>query len=466
MDALVADKLWQTILSNMLNEVSQLTIITNFGNNTRGIAFENNTLAVELPEGKNVHLLNQQFGFFLNNAIAAAEAPADLRIEFKVPEPVFTPAPAPTFTAPASTSGSRESSDTLQPEMTFESFVEGPSNQFPVTMAKYVANNPGDDINHTNPLFLYGPTGVGKTHLMHAIGNLAKKTNPTLNILYTTCENLLNEYVSSWTSDSNKEAFRKKFRMVDILLVDDIQLMAGKKGFMDEFFNIFNALKDNHRQIVMTSDRAPKEIPELIDRLVSRFESGICADVDMPAYETRLNILLMKLRAIPGIKLNRDVLDFIAQRVTSSVRALEGALACTVSYARMFPNNMETAVTIDVLEKSILRNYIAQEENIVKLTCADIQKAVCAHYNISIADMNGKSREQHIAVPRQIAIFLSRKLTDASATELGHTFNRTHATVLHACKVIQNLFRDNDPKTVASLKEIVSHFHRNISELN
>lgn len=462
-DALFAETLWKKIRDHLISELSELTVMNHFGMESRGLSLSNNTLTVELPEGKNAKLLNQQFGFFIHNALTAAEAPEGLKIDFKTPEPIFVPQPT-SIPVPKLSSTAPDGMETLQPDMTFDSFVEGPSNQFPVTMARYVAANPGDDINRTNPLFLYGPTGVGKTHLMHAIGNLAKKLHPELNIRYTTSENLLNEYVSSWTNDANKEAFRKKFRQVDILLVDDIQFMASKKGLQDEFFNIFNALKDNRHQIVMTSDRAPKEIPDLMDRLVSRFESGICADVDMPAYETRLNILNMKLRSIPGVKLNSDVLDFIAQSVTSSVRALEGALSCTVNYARMFPNNMETAVTVDVLKKSILKNFIAQENSIVKLTCSDIQKVVCSYYDITLSDMNGKSREQSIAIPRQVAIFLCRKLTDSSATELGHAFNRTHATVLYACNSIHNLFKQNDAKIITALKSITSTLGRSLED--
>ncbi len=459
---LTAEQLWDRILQHLKFELSEITFLNHFGSDSRGVLLDNKILTVELPENKDGKNLLNNFSYFINNALQAAQAPEGLRVEFITPKPVVE-APIPqSFIPQRPTAGT----ETLQTEMTFDSFVEGPSNQFPVTMARYVATKPGDDVNRTNPLFLYGPTGVGKTHLMHAIGNMAKKINPNLSVLYTTSENLLSEYVRSWTSDTNKETFRTKFRSVDILLVDDIQFMAGKKGLQDEFFNIFNALKDNHRQIVMTSDRAPNEIPELMDRLVSRFQSGICADVDMPAYETRFNILQMKLRSFPGITLSRDVLDFIAQKVTSSVRALEGALSCTVNYARMFPTNMASAVTVEVLEKSVLKNFIDQEASIVKLTCADIQKAVCEHYEITLADLNSKSREARFAVPRQVAIYLSRKLTDSSATEVGNIFDRTHATVLYSSKAINDLYKQNDPKTVSSLKSIVSKLGRSISDLH
>lgn len=460
---LTADDLWKRMQPHLIAVLSELTFMNHFGLESRGVSIENNTLLVELTEDKDGESLLRTFASLFDVALRAENAPAGMKLKFVSPQPV---APVIPQKAPNFASNGAPKVDTLQPDMTFDSFVEGPSNQFPVTMARYVAMKPGDDVNRTNPLFLYGPTGVGKTHLMHAIGNMAKKLNPNLSILYTTSDNLLNEYVRSWTSDENKNTFRQKFRSVDILLVDDIQLMAGKKGFMDEFFNIFNALKDNHRQIVMTSDRAPKEITDLMDRLVSRFESGICADVDMPAYETRLNILLMKLRSYPGINLNREVLDFIAQKVTSSVRALEGALSSTIGYARMFPNNMAEAVTVEVLQKSVLKNFIAQEESIVKLSSADIQKAVCDHYDISLADLHGKSREQRIAVPRQVAIYLSRKLTDSSTTEVGNTFKRTHATVVYASKAINDLYKQGDQKTVKALKEIVTALGRSLSDLN
>jgi chromosomal replication initiator protein len=458
---LSAEMLWDRMLQHLKIELSEITFLNHFGNNSRGILLADNTLTVELEENKDGKMLLQNFSYFIGNALRAANAPEGLKVEFIAPKPAVNETIPQQFGQNRPTPGA----ETLQSDMTFDSFVTGPSNQFPVTMARYVAAKPGDDVNRTNPLFLYGPTGVGKTHLMHAIGNLAKITNPNLSVLYTTSENLLNEYVRSWTSDTNKEAFRNKFRSVDILLVDDIQFMSGKKGLQDEFFNIFNTLKDNHRQIVMTSDRAPNEIADLMDRLVSRFQSGICADVDMPAYETRLNILQMKLRSIPGVKLSHNVLDFIAQKVTSSVRALEGALSCTVNYARMFPTNMASAVTVEVLEKSVLKNFIAQEDSIIKLTPTDIQKVVCEYYDITQSDLLGKSREQRIAMPRQMAIYLIRKLTDSSATETGKIFNRTHATILHACNAINNLLNQNDSKTVLALKSITSKLGRSINDL-
>ena len=465
-----AEALWTRIRDHLLTVLGELTVMNHFGMDSKGVSLIDNTLTVELEEKKNASELSQQFAYFIQNALRTVNAPAGMKIHFQHVAAPKQDIPVVNVNTPISQEA-QDAAKTINEKMTFESFVQGPNNSFPLAMARFVAQNAADgsrtneDSNHTNPLFLYGPTGVGKTHLMHAIGNLARKLNPNLIVRYTTTEALLNEYVASWSTDANKEAFRRKFRTVDILLVDDIQFMAKREGLQNEFFNIFNALKDNQRKIVMTSDRAPKDVPDLMDRLVSRFESGICADVDMPAYETRLNILKMKLRAFPDIALNNNVLDFIAQKVTSSVRALEGALSCTMNYARMFPGNRE-AVTVDVLEKSILKNFIAEENSIIKLTCSDIQKTVCDYYNISIQDLNSKSREQHIAIARQVAIFLCRKLTDCSATEVGRTFNRTHATILYACKTIYELYKQNDTKTTTALKTIVSKLGRSISDLN
>lgn len=454
-----AEKLWERTLEGLSAALSEVTTMQYFGG-SRGFALENGTLRVRLPEDKDGALLRQQFGFFIDKALSEAGGPEGLSVRFERAAPSSPTAfPSTRVASPAEATG-------LLAQFTFDTFVRGPSNEFPMTMAQYVAKNPGGEGNRTNPFFMYGPTGVGKTHLMHAIGNLAMALNPQLHVLYTTCENLMNDYVRSWTTDDRKEAFRKRYRTTDLLLVDDIQYISGKKGLQDEIFNIFNALTDAHRQIVMTSDRAPNDIPDVVDRLVSRFQSGIIADVDMPAYETRLNILLLKMQAYPDVRLGREVLDFIAQKVSSSVRALEGALSCTVNYARIFPDNAASAVTVEALEHSILKTFIRQEESITRLTCADIQKAVCAHCDVRMEDLLGTGRTRDIAIPRQIAMFLCRKLTSSSLPDVGRAFNRQHSTVLYACTTVQDLFKGNDPQTVATLKSIAAALGRTLSDLN
>ncbi len=455
---LSAEGLWQGTLHVLSDILSEVNALQYFGG-TSGISIDGDVLKVSLPDNKDGNTLLNMFGSIIYNALKQAGAPDNMRVEFVVSQ---TLEEEEEFKLPSDMSLPPDQNGLL-PGFTFDTFVEGPSNQFPVAMAKYVAQHPGDEASRTNPLFMYGPTGVGKTHLLHAIGQLALQKNANLKVLYTTSDNLVREYVSQWVSgDQAKEAFRKKYRTPDILLVDDIQMLKTP-GVQNEFFNIFNALKDAGHQIVMTSDQPPNEIPELMDRLVSRFMSGICADVDIPAYETRYNILMLKMRSYTDVTLSPQVIDFIAQNVTSSVRALEGALSKTVNYARMFPGQAHHIVTPDVLEKSVLKEYIQQEESMVHLTREDIQRAVCEHFHIRMEDLLGKSRAQEIAQPRQIAIFLCRKLTASTMAEIGKAFNRNHTTVHYSCTTVQNLYNTGDTETTSALKTILASLGRTLS---
>ncbi len=462
-----AEALWGQILDELKEVLSEVTVLRYFGG-TAGVSLADGVLTVSVPEDKDEGQL-APFETFVGNALVKVGAPVGTRVAYRRAAPVARAKEAPAARPGGVGEGRAPVGGGLLPHLTFANFVEGPGNQFPLVMARYVAQHPGDEASRTNPLFMHGPTGVGKTHLLHAIGNMARELNPGLRVLYTTSEQLMNEYMHQWSvggqSDNAKEAFREKYRTPDILLVDDIQYMAGKTGLQTEFFNIFNALKDAHRQIVMTSDRAPTEIPDLVDRLVSRFQSGITADVDIPAYETRMNILLLKLRAHPDVTLGQDILEFIARRVSSSVRALEGALSTTVNYARLFPGN-PGAVTVEVLEKSVLRGYIQNEETFVRLTCADIQKAVCDYFGVTLEELLGKSREKKIATPRQIGVFLCRKLTPSSTTEIGRAFNRNHATILYSSSTVQDLYKKGDHETATALKTLAERLGRTTGDLN
>lgn len=465
-DRTEADVLWQRALDELKDVLSEVTVLRYFGGTT-GVSLERGTLTVLLPEEKEAGQL-APFATFVENALGKVGAPEGTKVTYrKAPKP--EPVAVPQASRVGAGAGRVPTQTGLLPTLTFDNFVEGPGNQFPLVMARYVAQHPGDEDSRTNPLFMHGPTGVGKTHLLHAIGNMAVSLNPELKVLYTTSEQLMNEYMHQWSvggqNDNAKEAFREKYRTPDILLVDDIQYMSGKAGLQNEFFNIFNALKDARRQIVMTSDRAPTEIPDLVDRLVSRFQSGITADVDIPAYETRMNILLLKLRGYPDVTLGQEILEFIAKRVSSSVRALEGALATTVNYARMFPGN-PGAITVEVLEKSILKGYIHDEETLVRLTCADIQRAVCDYFGVSMDELTGKSREKKIATPRQIGVFLCRKLTSSSTTDIGRAFNRNHATVLYSSSTVQDLYKKGDSETCTALKALVEKLGKTTGDLN
>ena len=456
-----AEELWTRTMGALSELISEIGVMNNFGGSF-GVELSGEVLTVQLVDSPmDGESLLRHFGACIQTALEQAGAGEVKRVRFleRVPEAVVQPVAAPVAEVPSAT---------LIPSLTFNQFVEGPSNQFALAMAKYVAQHPGDEASHTNPLFMYGPTGVGKTHLLHAIGNMAREVNPQLRVLYTTSENLMNEYMAQWSrGDQAKENFRAKYRQEPhILLVDDIQYMAEKKGLQDEFFNIFNALRDNGRQIVITSDRPPSEIQNIMDRLISRLQSGICADVDIPAYETRFNILRLKLQSYPRVTLSREVMEFIAQRVTSSVRALEGALATTVRYAQTVAPGREDMVSVAALEQSVLKQFLQSEASIVQLTGMGIVEAVCRHYAVVPEKIFGEGREREVAVPRQIAMFLCRKLTSDSLPEIGRLFHRKHSTVSHACGTIQTLYKNGDAQTVSALRAILGDLERPMSSLS
>jgi len=314
----------------------------------------------------------------------------------------------------------------LNPKYTFETFVVGPSNNFAHAASLAVAQAPA---RAYNPLFIYGGVGLGKTHLMQAIGHHVLTTSRAT-VCYISSEALLNEYIDSLQNRSLVQ-FRKKYRSVDLLLIDDIHFLAGKERMQEEFFHTFNTLFDAHKQIVMTSDRPASEITGLEKRLVSRFEWGLVTELEPPDLETRIAILRHKM-AQSQITLPDEFVLFIAENIRSNIRRLEGALVRTVSYASLTGQQL----TSESL-KYLLRDTLEQEQ-LADLTFDSIQRAVAEHYDIRIADMTSKRRPQSIAVPRQVAMYLCRRLTRASLPDIANAFSKTHATVLHAYKTIDH----------------------------
>lgn len=468
MSQLTFEQLWNEVLKVLTEMLSELTVVKYFGG-SRALRVEGSKLVVELAEGQqNGKQIEGLFGNFISAALERAGGEEVTQVIFcEKPVPV-----AQQVVEPVRQVVSDSGEETLMETLTFDRFVEGPCNQFALAMARMVAQKPGDKQNGTNPLFMYGPTGVGKTHLLHAIGNMAKDLKPSLRVLYVTSERLTNEYMQQWRGDEQTkaraiEAFRRKYRKEpDILLVDDIQYISRSEGFQNEFFSIFNDLKEAGRQIVMTSDRAPTEIPNIMDRLVSRFQSGISTNVDIPGYETRYNILELKLRGYPGVTLSREVMEFIARRVSSSVRALEGALSTAMRYAQTVAKGREHTVTVEALEKSVLKQFLMNEETIVQLTSRDIIEKVCRYYDVVPARVFGEGREREVALPRQMAMFLCRKMTSDSLPEIGKLFNRKHSTVSHACTTVQALYKNGDNQTVTALKAILTDLGLPISALN
>jgi chromosomal replication initiator protein len=315
----------------------------------------------------------------------------------------------------------------LNPNFTFENFVTGPSNSFAHAAALGVSQSPG---RAYNPLFIYGQTGIGKTHLMQAVGHRVLQS-PGMSVSYVSSETLLNEYIESLKNRTTMD-FRNKYRTADALLVDDIQFLAGKGSLQEEFFHTFNVLYDAHKQIIMTSDLPPRELSGLEPRLVSRFEWGLVTEIESPDFETRLAILRYK-QTLTRVSLRDDLLTFIADNIKSNVRSLEGALTRATSFSSLNP---QTPLTLDVL-RNLLKDQLSDERQ-KDLSFDDIQRKVADYFDLRLTDMSSKRRPRSVAAPRQIAMFLCRKLTRSSLPEIANSFGKTHATVVHACKTVQD----------------------------
>lgn len=343
----------------------------------------------------------------------------------------------------------------LKPEYTFDTFVIGNNNKFAHAAAFAVAEAPARTYN---PLYIYGGVGLGKTHLMHAIGNHILKNNPSMKVLYVTSENFINDLVNSIKDPNFKnELFRDKYRNVDVLLVDDIQFIAGKKLGQEEFFHTFNALHQSGKQIIISSDRPPRDIPLLEERLRSRFEWGILADVSVPDYETRLAILRRKVQ-LQNVIFDDYLLSVIATRIDSNIRELEGSLSKIIAYA----NLTHSPITIEVVEKS-LNEYIHQKEKIIS---ADyIQDIVAKYFNINKEDLISSKKSNDIAYPRQIAMYLCRTVAQMTFPKIGAAFGgRDHTTVMHAVNKIEKEIKEN--KENSNTKLIVESVKNIIRESN
>lgn len=400
-------------------------------------------------------MLLDRYAKLINSSVAKA-CGKEMRVEFVLKESSDTPKPQPVPDAHKAAGKpfwpfSRDKQDQakeigLIPKYTFESFVVGPSNRFAYAASTAVCDSPAKAYN---PFFIYGGVGLGKTHLMHAIGHGILQKTPKTKVLYISSEDFTNQLISS-IQNRNTVKFREKYRNVDILLIDDIHFIAGKESTQEEFFHTFNTLYDAHKQIVVSSDKPPKEIQALEERLVSRFEWGLVTDIQPPDFETRMAILKKKSEK-DSIVLPDDIYYFLAEKIKSNVRELEGALIRVVAYARL----MGKDITVGIV-KDVLKDMIREGEK--KITIDLIQKKVCEYFDIKISDMKIKRRSRGIAYPRQIAMYLARQLTDYSLPEIGEYFGgRDHTTVLHAYDKIQN-----DLKVKKGLGELVERVIENI----
>ena len=335
---------------------------------------------------------------------------------------------------------------TLNPKYTFETFVVGDNNRFAHAAALAVGNEPGVTYN---PLYVYGGVGLGKTHLMHAIGNRIGENDENANILYVTSETFTNQIINA-IKDNSTEAFRNKYRSIDVLLIDDIQFIAGKDRVQEEFFHTFNTLRENNKQIVISSDKLPKDILLLEDRLKSRFEWGLLADISFPDYETRLAILRKKTQD-ENIAIDDYILSNIATKIDSNIRELEGVFNKIVARASL----THSPITIELAE-NIINDFKYESEKVI--SCDFIKETVAKYFSIDKDDLSGNKRSNDIAFPRQIAMYLCRKVANMSFPQIGTDFGgRDHSTVMHAYKKIEREMKEksNTKLIVDSVKNII-----------
>jgi chromosomal replication initiator protein len=365
--------------------------------------------------------------------------------ENRPPEPVQQPQIA----VQVSVSADEPFNHLLNPKYTFETFVIGANNRFAHAASLAVAEAPAKTYN---PLFLYGGVGLGKTHLMHAIGNYIVDHNPSMKVMYISSEKFTNEFINA-IRDNSPESFRNKYRNIDVLLIDDIQFLAGKDGTQEEFFHTFNALHEERKQIIISSDRPPKEIPTLEERLRSRFEWGLMTDIQAPDLETRIAILRKKARA-ENLEIPNEAMVYIASQVDTNIRELEGALIRVVAYSSLINEDISSHLAAEALKDIIPTSRPKM------ITINDIQQKVGEFYGLRLEEFKARKRTKAVAFPRQIAMYISRELTDYSLPKIGEAFGgRDHTTVIHAHEKITNQLKvDQDLfKIVQNLSEKIKN---------
>ncbi len=338
--------------------------------------------------------------------------------------------------APARTEG-------LNPRYTFDTFVVGSSNQFAQAACQAVAELPS---RAYNPLFIYGGVGLGKTHLLHAVGHQAARLFPGMSVLYLSSERFTNELINAIRYDRTAE-FRARYRTIDLLLIDDIQFISGKERTQEEFFHTFNDLYESRKQIILSSDRSPKDIPEIEERLRSRFEWGLIADIQPPDFETRVAILKKKA-SLERVRLADDVAYLIASRIKSNIRELEGSLTRMIAFCALTGREMG----VD-LAQEVLAEIWGEDEKVI--TIEQVQRKVCDFFGLKLSDLKAKSRTKAVAFPRQVAMYLARQLTHASLAQVGQAFGgKDHTTVLHAVDKIQTMMQE-DPRLRRTIEQLI-----------
>ncbi len=425
--------LWKNSLNLIKTELTDVSFNTWF-KPVKPIAMNGQTIILLTPNEFAKGILESRYSNLIINAVKEITS-KDYELEFILPgsEQYFRISQS----NPQNTNKEVFDDLNLNPKYVFDTFVIGNSNRFAHAASLAVAEAPAKAYN---PLFIYGGVGLGKTHLMHAIGHYILNQNPNTKVVYVSSEKFTNELINSIRDDTNV-AFRNKYRNVDVLLVDDIQFIAGKERTQEEFFHTFNALHEANKQIIISSDRPPKEIPTLEDRLRSRFEWGLIADIQPPDLETRIAILRKKAE-IEGIDVPNEVMVHIANKIQSNIRELEGALVRIVAYSSL--TNKE--VTIELASEALKDIFSASKSK--QITPSLIKEVVSEYYGIKVEDLDSKKRTRSISYPRQIAMYLCRELTDLSLPKIGEEFGgRDHTTVIHANeKISKEIETDPDVK--------------------
>jgi chromosomal replication initiator protein len=436
--------LWDKILQQLERRINPHSFTTWF-RPTRQERSEENRLVVRVPTKLFAKRLKETYGDIIKAVLVEIGRP-QLIVEFIATEPEPIPAPLANHQSSQARLDFDSSNHQLNQRYTFETFIVGASNQFAHAAAKAVAEQPSKSYN---PLFLYGGVGLGKTHLMQAIGHDLKKRNPALRLTYVSAEKFTNEVIASIRFE-RMAALRDRFRNMDVLMVDDIQFIATRERTQEEFFHTFNALYDQQKQIVISSDCPPKEISSIEERLRSRFEWGLIADIQPPDLETKIAILQKKAES-ERAHLPDDVAEYIARAIKSNIRELEGALIRLMAYASL------TDVEINlVTAQQVLKNIIETQDK--KVTIEQIQKAVGEHFGLRTQDLKMRSNSRVIAFPRQVAMFLVKQLTSASLPEIGKQFGgKHHTTVLHSINKIEAL-RQSDKDFNKTINRLLDSF--------
>jgi chromosomal replication initiator protein len=444
-----AEKIWGAAQEHLRSMLSADTYNLWFAP-LRANSLDHNSLALEVANDFCEVWLKDNYLGLLQDVLALASG-RQLQVKFKVgpTQPAPPAAHLPELEAKAAkTPNERNSANHdigFNPKNTFDTFVVGNNNNFACAAAQAVAQAPGKSYN---PLFLYGGVGLGKTHLLHAIGHHVVAHKKGARVAYVSSERFTNDYIDG-IQNNQLARFRKKYRQTDVLLIDDIQFLAGKERIQEEFFHTFNALHESRKQIVLTCDRPASEIQNLEQRLVSRFEWGLVTDLQPPDVEIRLAIL-QKKAALMGAHLPEDIMNFLANRIRTNIRRLEGALIRVAAYASLAGKKL----SVEVVE-GLLRE-ILNEEGRCSVNIEVIQKKVAEHFDIRLADMTSKRRPESIAFPRQVAMFLARQMTETSLSAIGEAFGgRDHGTVLHACRLVKDRM-EVDP----NVRQVVSYLEK------